>query len=54
MAVMAHLADKVHLVDKHTVARVNAAIMMTLIGSGLVVCAGGALIYDLTRLISAW
>jgi hypothetical protein len=53
-AVMAHLADKIHFVDKQTLARVNSAIMLVLIGSGLAACALGALIYDLGRLFSAW
>jgi hypothetical protein len=50
---MAHLADKAHL-DKHTLAWVNSAIMLVLIGGGLLVCVFGAAIYDLTRLLSIW
>ena len=50
---MAHLADKAHL-DKHTLARVNSAIMLIVIGGGLLACVLGALIYDLGRLLSMW
>ncbi|HEV7990029.1 MAG TPA: hypothetical protein VGP23_16205 [Candidatus Binataceae bacterium] len=50
---MAHLADKAHL-DKHTLARVNSAIMLIVIGGGLLACVLGAVIYDLGRLLSMW
>jgi hypothetical protein len=50
---MAHLADKAHF-DKATLARVNTALMIGLIGSGLAACAIGALIYDLGRLVAIW
>jgi hypothetical protein len=50
---MAQLADKTHF-DKHTLARVNSAIMLGLIGGGLVLCVLGAVIYDLGRLFSIW
>ena len=50
---MLHLADKAHL-DKATLGRVNSAFMVTMIGSGLVACAIGALFYDLERLIAVW
>ena len=49
MAPMAHLVDKAHFVDKHTLARVNTALMLGLIGTGL-----AAVIYDLGHLFSAW
>lgn len=50
---MAHLADKTHF-DRHTLARVNSAIMLGLIGGGLLVCVLGAVIYDVGRLLSVW
>jgi hypothetical protein len=50
---MVHLAGKAHL-DKATLGRLNSAFMVTMIGSGLVACAIGALIYDLAGLIEAW
>jgi hypothetical protein len=51
--IMAQLADKTHF-DKHTLARVNSAVMVGLIGGGLLVCVLGAVIYDLERLFSVW
>jgi len=50
---MAHLVDKVHL-DKHTLARVNKALVLGLIGTGLAACVLGAVVYDIGRLFSAW
>jgi hypothetical protein len=59
MAVMAHrlaqFADKAHL-DKAHLERVNRAIVLGLIGGGLLACALGAVGYDvyaLVRLFSA-
>ena len=51
---MAHHADKIHLVDKHTLVRVNTVLMLGLIGTGLAACVFGAVIYDVGRLFSAW
>jgi hypothetical protein len=51
---MAHLVDKAHFVDKHTLARVNTAVMLGLIGTGLAACVFGAVVYDLSHLFSAW
>jgi hypothetical protein len=51
---MAHLVDKVHFVDKQMLARLNTAIMLGLIGTGLATCVLGACIYDVGRLFSAW
>ncbi len=48
---MAHCADKAHFVDKHTLARLNSALMLGAIGSGLAACVLGALIYDIGRLV---
>jgi len=50
---IAHFADKAHL-DKETLARVNSAVMLGLIGSGLAACAIGALVYDIGRWLSVW
>jgi len=50
---MAHLAQKTHF-DRATLARVNSAVILGLIGGGLAACAVGAIIYDLERLFSAW
>jgi hypothetical protein len=54
---MAHLA-KAHLVkahlDRHTLERVNSAIMLGLVGGGLALCAFAAVFYDVGRLFSVW
>jgi hypothetical protein len=50
---MAHLADKAHF-DKRTLARVNSAILLSLIGGGLAACVLGAVVFDLARLLSVW
>jgi hypothetical protein len=53
---MAHFAgldfDKAHLV--RAVDWVESALVVGLIGAGLVACALGAVIYDVGRLFSAW
>ena len=55
---MAHLVDKAHCIghgfDKHTLARLNTAIMLGLIGTGLAACVFGAVVYDVGHLFSAW
>lgn len=50
---MAHCLGKAHL-DRHVLARVNTAIMLGLVGSGLAACALGAFVYDVGRLFSVW
>jgi hypothetical protein len=50
---MAHFADKVHF-DRRALGRLNAAIIIGLIGSGLAACAIGAVVYDFGRLLSGW
>lgn len=37
------------LVEKHALARVNAAVMLGLVGGGLAACVIGAIVYDVTR-----
>jgi hypothetical protein len=54
MAPMAHLVDKIHFVDKHTLARVNTALMLGMIGTGLAACVFGAVVYDLAHLFATW
>lgn len=46
-------AHKAHF-DRDTLDRVNSAIMLGLVGSGLAACAIGALIYDFGRAFSIW
>ena len=51
---MVHVLGKAHFVDRHMIARVNAAIMLGLVGGGLAACVLGAVVYDVGRLFSAW
>jgi hypothetical protein len=51
---MAHFVDKAHFVDRQTLARLNTAIVLGLIVTGLAACALGAMVYDVGRLFSAW
>jgi hypothetical protein len=51
---MAHLLGKTHFVDKDSLERVESAIMLGMIGSGLAACVIGAFIYDLGRWFSVW
>ena len=54
---MARLAAKAHFdrahFDLETLARLNSAMLVGVIGSGLIACAIGALIFDLGRLFAA-
>jgi hypothetical protein len=50
---MVHLAEKAHF-DKQTLARVNSVVIFGLIGGGLLVCALGAFVYDVGRMLSLW
>jgi hypothetical protein len=49
---MAHFAD-IH-VDKQIIERVESAVLLSLIGGGLIVCVLGASVYDFGRLFSVW
>ena len=48
-----HLADKLH-VDKQKIDRVELAVLLSLIGSGLGLCVFGAAVYDIGRAFSVW
>jgi hypothetical protein len=50
---MAHLADKLHF-DQRKIDRVESAVLLSLIGSGLGLCIFGASIYDIGRAFSVW
>jgi hypothetical protein len=50
---VAHLSDKAHF-DRATLARLNSAVILGLIGSGLVACAAGAVVFDVGRLFAGW
>ncbi|MGH6673047.1 MAG: hypothetical protein ACRECE_05255 [Xanthobacteraceae bacterium] len=49
-----HSLVRVHFLDRKTVARINAAILLGLVVSGLAACMLGASVYDIGRLFSAW
>lgn len=51
---MAHILEKAHFVDRKTLARLNGAILLGLVGGGLAACMIGAFVYDVGRLFSAW
>jgi hypothetical protein len=53
MAAVVHIAERAHFVDKQTLAAMNTAIMLALVGSGFAACVIGALIYDVGRLLPA-
>jgi hypothetical protein len=50
---MTRLLRCIHF-NRHTVARLNNAIMVGLFGCGLFACMIGASVYDIGRLLSAW
>ena len=52
MAVMVQL--KIHFVDKHALDRLNTAVMLSFVGSGLFGCVIGAAVYDVGRWLSFW
>lgn len=43
-----------HLVEKQFLIRANTALMLAIVGGGLVVCAVGAAAYDIGRLLGRW
>jgi hypothetical protein len=45
---------KAHFFDRRMLARLNAAIMLGLVGSGLAACVIGAFVYDIGRWFSVW
>lgn len=51
---MVHILGKAHFDCRQTLARLNAAIVLGLVGSGLLACMLGASVYDVGRLFSAW
>jgi hypothetical protein len=57
MACLFHKADlmhKAHLIDGRLLGRINAAILLGLVGGGLAACVIGAAAYDVARVFSAW
>ncbi len=51
---MVHILGKAHLSGRQMFVRLNAAIMLGLVGSGFLACMIGASVYDVGRLFSAW
>jgi hypothetical protein len=43
-----------HLVEKETLLRANSAMMLTFVGGGLIVCAIGAVVFDIGRAVGVW
>jgi hypothetical protein len=43
-----------HLIHKETFLRANSAVLLAVVGGGLVACAVGAVIYDIGRMVGAW
>jgi hypothetical protein len=43
-----------HLVEKEALLRANSALMLTLIGGGLMTCAIGAVVFDIGRAFAIW
>ena len=50
---MTSILRRTHI-DRHSIARLNDALMLALFGSGLFACMIGASVYDVGRLFSAW
>ena len=51
---MAQLIGKAHFLDLHTLGKINSAVMLGLVGTGLLACMLGAFAFDVSRLISTW
>jgi hypothetical protein len=51
---MIYILGKTHFPDRQALARLNGAILLGLVGSGLFACAVGAIVYDVGRLFAAW
>ena len=43
-----------HMMEKETLLRANSALLLALVGGGLVACAVGAVVYDIGRMVGAW
>lgn len=51
---MVHILGKAYFVGRQILARLNSAVMLGLVGSGLAACAIGAFVYDIGRWFSVW
>jgi hypothetical protein len=43
-----------HLVEKKALLRAESAMLLTLVGGGLVLCALGAVVFDIGRAFAIW
>jgi hypothetical protein len=43
-----------HLIEKQALLRANSAMILTLIGGGLSLCALGAVVFDVGRVMGVW
>ena len=43
-----------HRIERQALLRANTAVLLTLVWGGLAVCAFGAVIYDVGRLVDVW
>lgn len=43
-----------HLIEKETLLRANSAMVLSLVGGGLIACALGAVIFDIGRAVGFW
>jgi len=43
-----------HLVEKDTLVRANAAMILLLVGGGLLACIVGSVVVDIGRMFGAW
>jgi hypothetical protein len=48
------MISHIHFADNQAFGRLNSAVMLVMVGSGLAACAIGALVYDVGRLFLAW
>jgi hypothetical protein len=43
-----------HMIQKQNLLRANTALLLTLVWGGLAVCAFGAVVFDVGRMLSFW
>ena len=48
------VAAMAHLVEKETLLRANSAMILTLVGGGLLACALGAVIFEIGWAVGIW
>jgi hypothetical protein len=51
---MVHLAGKIPHLGTAALARIQSAVIFGTIGSGLLACALGSIVYDIGRAFAAW